>query len=260
MTPPPHVTVVLAAYNAEHVVGRAVASIVAQTHPSWDLLAIDDGSTDGTIGVLERAAAADSRIEVVRNDRNRGLAASLNDGWRRARGELVARMDADDVSLPDRLQRQASFLARHPEVDVLGTGARLVDADGRVLRDARRPERHEELVARMYKETPFFHPSVMARRSFLDRAGGYDERLRRSQDIDLWLRTYRRFRFHNLPEPLIEYRVPGRPPLAAIAWGTYVLARAAYREGLLPSRGWYSLRFLAATSLSWLGLRRLRFG
>lgn len=258
--PVARVTVALAAYNAADVVARAIDSVMAQTYSRWEIVAIDDASTDATWDVLDAAARRDRRVRVIRNSTNRGLAASLNLAWRRGEGELVARMDADDISLPTRLERQVRFLDDHPQVAVVGTAARLIDDHGRWLGDAHRPEDHEELARRMYKETPFFHPSVMARRTFLESLGGYDERLRRSQDLDLWLRAYRSFRFHNLQDVLIEYRVPRRLPLEAILWGTFVLARAAYRERLLLTRGWYSLRFLVATLLNRLGLRELRFG
>lgn len=202
-----HVTVVMPAYNGVAFIGNSVDSIISQTYHDWDPLVIDDGSTDGTLGLLRSAAERDSRITVIRNDLNRGIAASLNQGWRQASGELIARMDADDVSLPQRLEHQVGFMESHPEVDVLGTGAELVDRGGEALGLAFRPQQHEELARKMYKECPFIHPSVMVRRRFYEALNGYDEHLRRSEDNDLWLRGYKRFRFHNLQETLIRYRV-----------------------------------------------------
>jgi glycosyltransferase involved in cell wall biosynthesis len=254
------VSVVMSAWNAQAVIGRAVESIVGQTYRDWEMVIVDDGSTDGTGRLLEQAVAAEPRIRVFRNDRNRGLAASLNRGWGESSGELIARMDADDVSLPDRLARQVAYLDEHPDVAILGTAVELVDVDGRSIGIAHRPEWHDELERRMFKETPFFHPTVLLRREVYETLGGYDERLRRAQDVDLWLRAYRRFEFHNLPDVLLRYTVPSRLPLPSCFWGTYVLARAAYRERALLRRGWYAPRFLAATLLARYGLRQLRFG
>jgi hypothetical protein len=98
----------------------------------------------------------------------------------------------------------------------------------------------------------------MMRRAVLEGLGGYDERLRRAQDADLWFRAYRRFRFHNLPTPLVRYRVRKAPSLAATYWGTYVLMRAAHREGRLLTRGWYAARFFAACLLGRGGIRNSR--
>jgi glycosyltransferase involved in cell wall biosynthesis len=250
-----HVTVLMAVYNGAAGVHAAVASILAQTYQDWDLIVVDDGSTDGTLAILEALASGDPRIRVLRNTVNRGLAASLNLAWSHASGAVLARMDADDLSHPDRLRRQVEFMATHPEVAVLGTGIELMDSEGRLLGYARRPERHEELEKRMYKENPFAHPSVIMRRSFLEAQGGYDGRLRWAEDSDLWLRGYRRFRYHNLQAPLLRYRVRKKIALRNSAYSALVLLRASLREGLFPTHWWYALRPLVAGTLVNLGLR-----
>jgi hypothetical protein len=157
-------------------------------------------------------------------------------------------MDADDISLPNRFEKQVAFLADHTEVDVLGTAQESVDATGKVLGYGYRPELHEELANKMYRINPMIHPSVMMRRSFLEALRGYDEseRLLRAEDADLWLRGYRRFRFHNLQEPLLRYRISLKPSMQTITGIAYAQLRAAYREGLLLSKGWYVLRAIAA--------------
>ena len=249
-----HVTVLMAAYNEGERVRRAVESIQCQTYADWDLLIIDDASTDNTPEILRELAAADRRICVLSNSVNRGLAASLNAGWRRARGNLIARMDADDISLPQRLERQVAFLTQHPDVAVLGGGAELANAAGHDLGQVLRPETHAELAGRILYENPFIHPSVMVRRSFYEALGGYDEHLRRAEDLDLWFRGYRRFQFHNLREPLIRYRLRRTPTLRSIFWGTLVLIRAVQRDALPVGAYWYPLRYLSATLLMKMGL------
>jgi glycosyltransferase EpsE len=252
------VTVLMPVRNSVGSVERAVQSIIHQTYDAWELLVVDDASTDGTWEVVQGLARRDPRVVAIRNSERRGLGASLNLVWPRSRNELIARMDGDDESLATRLERQASFLSEHPKVAVLGAGAELVDESGAHLGVTLRPERHEELVRDMYRRSPFIHPSVMMRRSFLEALGGYDELLRRAQDQDLWLRAYRQFRFHNLQEPLIRYRVRRALSWEAILAGTFVLGRGAYREGRLWSHGWYAGRFLLATSAARVGLTSSR--
>jgi glycosyltransferase EpsE len=254
-----HVTVVLSVYNQADSLPAAIESLFRQTYSDWDLLAIDDASTDGSLTVLQRYGLQDRRVRVLRNVRNMGLAASLNIGWRTAKkGDLIARLDADDECLEGRLAAQVAFFREHPNVDVLGTGAELLTEKGAILGQTARPERHDVLVAQIYRETPFIHPSVMMRRNVLETLDGYDGHLRRAEDADLWLRAYRRFRFHNLQTALIRYRVRKAPLLADAYWGTFVLGRAALREGRLFTRGWYAARFLAACLLGRAGIWKSR--
>jgi glycosyltransferase involved in cell wall biosynthesis len=249
------VSVLMGVFNEEDSLPRTLESIRDQTYTDWELLVIDDASTDGTRAVLDRFASVEPRLTALHHATNCGLAACLNLGLRHARGDLVARIDGDDRSMRERLERQVVFMDEHPEISVVGTASVVVDKSGRTWGVSRRPELHDDLARRMYKECPFRHPSVMMRRDFLVALGGYDERLRRAQDLDLWLRAYRRFRFHNLQEPLIEYRAGGRPSLRTLFWAPYVLARSAKREHMLLSRGWYAPRWLAALLLAWLGVR-----
>jgi glycosyltransferase involved in cell wall biosynthesis len=249
----------MAVYNGANTVGATVKSIQAQSYRAWTMIGVDDASTDGTDELLERFARDDTRISVIRNKSNRGLAASLNEGVRRTSSDLIARIDADDVCLPNRFAEQVRFLEEHPEISVLGTGAELLDEHGRSIGEVFRPEHHEALVERIYRENPFIHPSVMVRRSFYEALGGYDERLRRSQDYDLWLRGYKQFRYHNLHSALIRYRVHRSLSLMSIVFGTFVLSRAASRERLLLTHGWYAGRFAIATLLTKMGLRKARW-
>jgi glycosyltransferase involved in cell wall biosynthesis len=253
-----HVTVILAVHNGAASIDAAVESIVAQSYRDWDLLVIDDASTDATPAKVDAWSLRDPRVSVVHNDRNLGLAASLNLAWRRARGELIARMDADDMSLPERLVTQVEFLRSHPEIDVVGTGAYLLEDDGRPRGISLRAADHEQLIAKMYKEVPFIHPSVMMRRRFLEALDGYDPRLRRGQDYDLWSRGHRRFRYANLSRPLIKYRVRGRPTFRAIFYATWVVARAVLRDGRVLTHAWWPLRWFLGMTAAKLGLWRLR--
>ncbi len=250
-------SVLIAVHNADHLVGAAIESIAGQTYRDWELIIVNDGSTDDTSKVLQ-AWETNERVTVIEHSVRLGLSVSMNHAFARARGELIARLDADDVSLPARLESQVAFLDAHPEVAVLGTGAELVDADGTPLRTVVLLEHHEEIAAHIYRRSPLIHPSVVFRRTFLEALGGYDPRLRRAQDADLWLRGYRRFRYHNLQEPLIRYRVGSRLSTQTILYGSFALVRGAYREDRMLAGCLYALRFLVSGSLTKVGLRRRR--
>jgi glycosyltransferase involved in cell wall biosynthesis len=258
----PRVTVLMGVHDGAPFVGSAIESIVRQTHAGWELIVVDDGSTDSSLAILHSWARRDGRIRVVEHPRRLGLAACLNDGFAQARGELIARLDADDVSAPDRLAKQVAFLDSHPDIAVVGSGAEFVDSGGRGMGNGFLFEQHDDIAANIYRTSPFIHPSVMMRRSFLESLGGYDVRLRRAQDADLWLRGYRRYRYHNLPQPLVRCRIRdnGGVDASVILSGGFVLARAAYRERRLLSRGGYAIRFVLSTLLVKAGLRDRRTG
>ena len=239
----PLISVLLSVYNGEASIVDAVESIRAQTFTDWELIAVDDASRDRTGALLHDFD--DERIRILCNDRNQGLAASLNAAFRTSRGKLIARMDADDVALPDRFAKQVAFLEAHPDVDVLGGGALLLGEAGTSMRR----ETHEEIAAQIFKENPFIHPAVMMRRHVLEELGGYDESLRRAQDYDLWLRGISRFRYHNLQEPLIRYKRPDKPTWTASGFAARVVWMNARRQGSALRGLWFAGRHVAAFSL-----------
>jgi glycosyltransferase involved in cell wall biosynthesis len=187
---------------------QAVDSILAQTAGDLELIVIDDGSTDGTHDLL--ATVHDERARVVPQER-RGLTRSLNRALSLATAPLVARLDADDLALPERLERQRAFLAARPDVGLLGTGALETDAAGREIGRIVPPERDAELRRILIRRNPFVHSSVMMRRALVQGVGGYDERLLVAQDYDLWMRLSRVTGLANLPDVLVVRRLlPGR--------------------------------------------------
>lgn len=193
--------------NGEPWLREAVESVLAQTAPDFELIVIDDGSTDGTPAAL--AAISDPRLHVERQEW-RGLARSLNRALRLANAQLLARMDADDVSLPERFERQLAFLEAHPDVGLLGTGCHEISAAGEILRTISPPGDDGAIRRALIQRNPFVHSSVMMRRAALERVGGYDESLRVAQDYDLWMRLSRVTRLANLRDPLMLRRLtPG---------------------------------------------------
>ncbi len=211
MNKDPEVSVLMAAFNERRYIRKSVQSILDQTFSDWELVVVDDGSTDGTQSVLQSLAGKyPEKIRVCRNAANFGLAASLNKGLALCNGRYIARMDADDWCYPRRLEKQVRFMESHPLIDVLGTGAVVIGQDGHMKNMVLLPESHEDIEAAALKRAMFFHPSVMARESFFENAGGYGTEFARAEDLELWLRGLAcGCRYHNLGEALIQYRSNG---------------------------------------------------
>lgn len=205
----PRVSVVMAVRDGEPYLAEAVESLLAQTFADFELVVVDDGSSDASRDVVR--SYRDPRVRLLENGRNRGLAASLNRGIREARGELLARQDADDVSEPERLARQVAHLDAHPEVALLGSWFREIDSRGGHLRDGQLPCEPVDVCWRLLFVCPFVHSAVMLRRDAVPGGSGpYDERLAYAMDYELWCRIARRHPVANLPEYLVRYRMhPG---------------------------------------------------
>ena len=205
----PRFSVVMPVRNGERFLREALDSTLAQTLADLELIVIDDGSTDGTPAILAEAAQRDQRVRVQRQDPG-GLTVAINGGCALARAPLIARMDADDVMLPDRLERQVAYLDAHQDVAVLGGGIVLVDESGREI--DREPGRREiDLLA----GNALTHSTVVMRADALRAVGGY--RLDQSEDYDLWLRLDERYGVAAVQEPVIRYRLhPGQFSVTAL--------------------------------------------
>lgn len=213
----PAVSVVMPVYNGEATVERAVRSVFTQTDPDWELVVVDDGSTDGTLEVLRRLAGEEPRLRVVAIAHS-GIVAALNRGLAESRGALIARMDADDHSYPERLARQRAMLGARPE---LGLVACRVAHAGEADRETTGYALHvdwlndqvseEDIALHRFIESPLAHPSVMFRRELVDRLGGYREGPF-PEDYELWLRWLDAgVRMAKVPETLLVWHdLPGR--------------------------------------------------
>ena len=196
-------------FNGASHLAEAVESVLAQTLAQLELVIVDDGSDDGSAAIIERFARADARVRALTLETNLGISAALNHGWRLARSPYLARLDADDVALPDRLARQLEFLDAHPSVACVGGAAIVIDDAGRPLSITRFPTANRAIQAQLLKRNCFAHPSVTLRRSALEQVGGY--RFDQIEDYDLWLRLSERFELANQHEPAILYRLQSRP-------------------------------------------------
>jgi glycosyltransferase involved in cell wall biosynthesis len=195
----------MSVYNDRRYLAESVGSILRQTLDDFEFLIVDDGSSDGSSEVL--GAIADPRVRVLPNKRNLGLTRSLNVGLDRARGRFIARMDADDIAEPTRLEWQVSKLEREPDLGLLGTGRVLINDAGETINVARPVTGREPVLWKMLLGNAFAHPTVMLNRDLLKRHQlRYDEQFETAQDYDLWVRVLQRASGDNLPEPLLKYR------------------------------------------------------
>lgn len=204
-SPDPLVTVLMAVYNGARYIRESIESVLAQSFEDFELLIIDDGSTDLTWSVIR--TFSDPRVRAARCPR-RGLARSLNDGLARARGKYIARMDADDVAMTDRLEKQVAFLDSHPDHVLVSSWVVFIGDLGFPLQEGTWtiPSSDEELRLRLYKENQFCHGATMIRADALTDAGGYRDRFRTAEDYDLWLRLTEVGALGAVPKPLVSIR------------------------------------------------------
>jgi glycosyltransferase involved in cell wall biosynthesis len=194
----------MAVHNAGSYLASSLGSALAQTCSDLEAIVVDDGSTDRTGEILREVR--DGRVRVV-STAQRGLPDALNAGLSRAQGEWVARLDGDDLAEPSRLEQQLAYARRHPELVAIGSNARLIDADGRLLWEAQYPESHQGLMEDLLAARGAFpHSSLFIRRDVLTTLGGYDVRFRKSQDTDLLLRAARHGHIGCVPSALIRLR------------------------------------------------------
>ena len=206
---PPVVSALMSVYNGERFLAAAIHSILGQTLGDLELIVVDDGSTDGTLALLQAFAATDSRVRVV-SRANTGISRALNEGLALARGEFVAKMDADDVSLPDRFAKQVDFLRKHPDVVVVGGGWQVIDEADRLLTTLNGPLDDAAIQAHALRgHAPITHSCAMMRRAALQQIGGYDVDFSCALDLDLWLRIGEVGRLANLPDTVLRFRLHG---------------------------------------------------
>lgn len=197
------VSVIMATYNCADTVEKAIDSILAQTYENWVMIICDDGSTDHTLEILNRYKAQyPDKFVIIRNETNRKLPYSLNHCLEYVETDLVARMDGDDWSTPDRLQKQISFLKEHPEYDLIGTGVTVFDGEKKIASIIKTPAPTKET---MLKQNAFSHATIMTYKRVYDELGGYslDPTVLRVEDVDLWCRFLAKgFKGYNLPDEL----------------------------------------------------------
>ena len=200
----PKVSVLMSVYNGERYLREAIDSILNQTLKDFEFFIINDGSTDSTKKILD--SYNDSRIRIINNGKNVGLTKSLNKGLRLAGGEYIARQDADDVSAPERLQKEINFLETHQDYAVVGTFVKILNEDSEVIGLLERLTEDTQIRERLGTDNCITHGSAVIRKKCLQDLGFYDESIVRAQDYEVWLRLSEKYRLANIPEYLYMWR------------------------------------------------------
>jgi len=208
LTARPTVTIVVPSFNeVPEVVAASLASLRAQTVTDFECIVVDESTDESRARACRECCDADPRFRYIHPTQRLGLARSLNLGLEQAKGRFIARFDSDDVCMPDRLALQTAFLESHPDVDVVGGALEIIDEAGNPVALRPYPAEHREIARRMQLTNAMAHPTVMYRRSTVQRHGGYNPQYRYSEDLELWLRWLNAgVVFANLPQVLVRYR------------------------------------------------------
>ena len=211
------VTVLMSVYNGEKFLTEAIQSILKQTYKNFEFLIINDGSTDKTLEILK--SFKDNRIIILNNESKIGLTASLNRGLKIAKGKYIARMDADDLSFPYRLEYQINYLKKNPEIGVIGSDVIIINDKFNFNKNKKKYYNKKKSLINLFLQNPethncslwyllfdncFYHPTIMYKRSIINSVNGYQTK--RSEDLDLWTRLFNQTKFYNIKIPLLFYR------------------------------------------------------
>lgn len=231
------ISVLMSVFNGEAFLAQAIESVLNQTWNQFEFLIIDDGSSDRSAAIISDYAQRDSRIRAVRHD-NRGRAESLNIGMHLASGQFIARMDADDIALPRRLELQQDFLMNNPSVGVVGGAYELVDRGEQIIRTMRPPTKDSEIKALMLRSNPMCHPSVVMRKDVALSVGGYRPLFMDADDYDLFLRMGELSALANVSEPVLKYRLhPSQVSVRNLTHQTYCVLAARHAWAIRKSGG-----------------------
>lgn len=203
----PLVSVVMPAYNASAYIADAIESILNQTYNKFELIIVDDCSRDGTADIIKKYAKRDKRIIFLQNKKNLKLSKTLNYGIEMAKGKYIARMDADDYSYHDRLEKQVSYFERHPTVGILGGSMEMFTTENKIIGIRKYPTQDNEIRKNLYWFSPFSHPLIMIRKAVLDTVGYYNDYYNPAEDYELYFRIGKVSEFANLKDTLLRYRI-----------------------------------------------------
>ncbi|NMB47900.1 glycosyltransferase family 2 protein [Candidatus Kuenenbacteria bacterium] len=202
------ISVLMSAFNAEKYISQAIESILKQTCDDFEFIILNDGSTDKTREIIQNYTKQDKRIRLINNNKNFGLTRSLNIGLEEARGKYIARIDADDLSEPERLQKQYEFMEANPEYALAGSWVKIIDSEGREMTVRKLPTDIKLIKFNFIFGKPcLWHSSIFFRKEEMDKVGNYDEEYKYSQDLNLYVRLLKTKKITNVPEFLIQHRL-----------------------------------------------------
>jgi glycosyltransferase involved in cell wall biosynthesis len=204
----PKISVLMPNFNDARFLPQAIESILGQTFSDFEFIIVDDSSTDDSWDIIQAYAQKDSRIIALRNDRNLKICQTLNRGLALAKGEYIARMDSDDVSLPERFERQVKFMEdeKNNEVGVCGTNFFIINENGERTGKNDFPESNDLCRKTFWFRNPFGHNTVMIRKKCFNEAGDYREEYIYAEDLELWMRIGQKYKLYNIQERLVEFR------------------------------------------------------
>ncbi len=249
----PKVSVIMSVYNGERYLKEAIGSILNQTFKDFEFIIVDDGSIDRTSEILKECAEKDERIRIITNSENIGLTKSLNKAIKFAKGEYIARMDADDISLPERLKKQVDFLTNYPNFGLVGCNAIVIDEKGNFVKNV---ILSEELNSALKKRNRLVHGSVMFRRAVIEKTGGYNEQIFYAQDYEMFLRISKISEIGRINKFLYKLRVhKGSLSYKKFFKQMYYVALA--KTKILHKKNKYSLRFFYELLYSFIFIYKL---
>lgn len=196
-------------YNGAEYIAEAIESVLNQTYRDFELIIVEDASTDNSREIIDRYAAIDSRIKVIQNKTNLFVNIACNIGLNVAKGKYYARIDSDDICMPTRLEKQLKFMEANPEISICGAFCKIIDRDGRIIANKTFPTDDESIKSSIWSRTPIQHSCMFARMDKMREVDFYSGKKDPSEDLELMLRTLNVFKFANLPEYLVKYRIHG---------------------------------------------------
>jgi len=202
----PLVSIVMPVYNSAKFLVGALDSILAQTYENWELIAVDDSSSDNSYLILHHYAQVDGRIKVFKNLENKGVSRTSNFAISQAKGQFIARMDSDDIMYPSRLEDQVRFLQKHPKVIIVGGQVKLVDGGGNFMGDKLFPLKHKEISEMLYTAMPIQQGAMMVNAALLPRKFSWYNGVRVAEEVKLFFKLLNCGEFANLPKFVLKYR------------------------------------------------------
>lgn len=200
------VSVLMPAYNVEKYITFAIESVLNQTFKNFELLIIDDGSTDSTFEIIKKYSNLDHRIKISQNRENLGVSKTRNNLIKEARGKYIMWQDADDISLPHRIEEQFSYMETHPDLMIVGGFLQFIDESGKKLSIRSYAESDSQLRKHIFKYSPVSQPVAMIRKEVFEKSGLYDESLNQAEDLDISFRIGKYGKFSNIQKVLLDYR------------------------------------------------------
>ena len=197
----------MAVHNGEKYLKESIDSVLNQTFGDFEFIIIDDASTDASAVLIDEYTLFDDRVRLMRNITNLGLTKSLNLAIKKAQGEYIARMDADDIAFPERFERQVKYLDSNMDYGVVGSWAKVIDTNSQIIGQLKYPVNNNELKNVLIKYNPFIHSTLMIRKSILEKTGLYNENWKYAQDYELLFRIASNLKVANIPEFLLQSRV-----------------------------------------------------